>query len=394
MKKILLTSAIIIGLYSCGSDDSNEVAEQETQLTVEQGKQKLEDNSLTFLSKVDEFKNNDGLDEIKEILDVLLLDESSKSIGSKVFSNLNDLELGKIDYIEFNSNAIDEVSLIEDYNAQKGIYQWNSITSEFDKTGESGNIVYKLTYNNKNAEFIVSDFKTETYPLDNEEVPTSLKASLTANSKVIFSQNYSASVDSGKYLPNSIVNVIEICGLTIETTLTNESNRKIKFENGISIDDTNLMSYYVEVIGDFNEIDSYGENISEETSIEDILDSSEFSLSFLDAKITGKVTEPSTIPEGDISTEEAVVLLNENISIDITINNESIAKGEFYTDEYEDGYYDGNGNYVSDTYTEPNIRLLFSDGTTVDFESYFGEGFSSVEGKFDDVIDNYLSKFE
>jgi len=87
-------------------------------------------------------------------------------------------------------------------------------------------------------------------------------------------------------------------------------------------------------------------------------------------------------------------LLNENVLIDITVNDKSVAKGEFYVDEYEEEEYDWNtGNYETKTYTQPNLRLLFSDGTTADFDTYFGEGFSSVEGKFDDVIDNYIAKF-
>lgn len=394
MKKILFASAIILGFYSCGGNDSTESGEELTPLTVEQGKQELEDNSLAFLTEIDNYKNDDALTEIKEIADVLLLETESKSVASKNFNNLIDLQSGKKDIISFNSSTFNDVSLIDDYNAETGIYEWNKSTEEFDKTGDSNNIIYKVSYNNKNAEFIVSNFKTTTFTTDNEEVPTSLKSSLKIDGKEIFSQTYSASVDNGKYLPNSVTNSVKLGELTIATKLINESNKTLKFETSFSIGKTSLMSYYVAASGNFNEIDTKGDNISEDTKIEDILDSSEFSMSFLNAKITGKVTEPSTIPEDDISTEEAVNLLNENVLIDITVNNKSVAKGEFYIDEYEDGYYDWNGNYIEETYTDPNLRLLFSDGTTADFDTYFGQGFSSVEGKFDDVIDSYTAKFE
>lgn len=394
MKKILLATTILLGLYSCGGSDSNEGlenelnpenVEKEEQITIEQGKQKLEDNSLDFLSEVDQFKSDDALTELKEIADILLLDDTGKSIGSKTFKNLNNLQSGKMDFIAFNSIAIDDASLIEDYNSETGIYLWNSTSEEFDKTGESDNIIYKVVYNSKNAELVISDFETATFSLENTEVPTSLKASLKIDSKEIFSHNYNASIDEGKYMPNSVVSIIKIGGLTMETSLTNQSNQTLEFENEISIYESKLMNYYIAFKGDFNEIDSNGDDISDETGVEDILDSSEFSMSFLDAKITGKVSEPSIIPEGDMTTEEVVNMLNENVLIDISISDESIAKGQFYVDEYEDG---------NQIFTEPNLRFLFSDDTTADFEAYFGEGFSSLEGKFDDVIDNYVTKFE
>lgn len=382
MKKILFTSAIILGLFSCGgSDSSDNNGEEIATLTVEQGKQELEDNAITFLAEIDSYKNDNALTEIKDILDALVIDVAGKSIGSKTFNNLSDLQSGKKDIISINSRLFEDLSLIDDYNEQTGIYQWNSATEEFDKTGESINIVYKIAYNNKNAEFVVSDFKTAIFTADNVEVPITAKASLKVNGKEIFSQVYSASVDYGKYLPNSVKNVVTIGGLVITTTLNNNSNKTLDFKHSYSINGTSLMSYSVIVNGNFNEIDTNGDDLSEDTKVEDILDSSEFSMSFLNAKITGKVTEPSIIPEGDITTKEAVKLLNENVFIDIIINDKSVAKGEFYVDE--DEYGD----------SEPNLRLLFSDGTTADFDTYFGEGFSSVEGKFDDVIDNYTSKF-
>lgn len=391
MKKILFTSAIILGLYSCGGSDSAGPGEELTPLTVEQGKQELEDNALGFLTEIDNFKNDDALTEIKEISDVLLIETGGKSIGSKTFTNLIDLQSGKIDLVEFNSKIFGNVGLINDYNSETGIYEWNSLNQDWDKTGDNENIVYKVAYNNKTAEFVVSNFTTQIYALDNEEVPTSLNASLTVGTNEIFSQAYRATIDNGKYLPNSISNDIKIGGLALNTKLTNESNTTLKFETGFSISGKSLMNYYVSIKGNFNEIDTNGENISTNTTYEDILDSSEFSISILNAKITGKVTEPSTIPEGDVTTDEAVKLLNDNVIVDITINDKLIAKGQFYSDEYV--YYDYyTGQDVTET--EPNLRFLFDDGTTADFDTYFGEGFSSIEDKLTEIIDNYIAKFE
>jgi len=168
MKKILFTSAIILGLYSCGSDSADNNGEELTPFTVEQGKLELEDNAIAFLAEIDSYKNDNALTEIEDISDALLIDVAGKSIASKTFNNLSNLQSGKIDIIAFNSSVFEDISLMDDYNEQTGIYQWNSATEEFDKTEESNNIVYKIAYNNKNAEFVVSDFKTVTFTADNE----------------------------------------------------------------------------------------------------------------------------------------------------------------------------------------------------------------------------------
>ncbi|WP_187388255.1 hypothetical protein, partial [Seonamhaeicola marinus] len=119
-------------------------------LTVEEGKQQLEDNSIELLNKVEDFTNNDALNEIIELAEFLSAPNTTKFSGFKAtalnsIDNASSIE-SRNSLIEFNAkqslNLASKANLADDFEAESGVYEWNADIEDFEKTGESDDIIY------------------------------------------------------------------------------------------------------------------------------------------------------------------------------------------------------------------------------------------------------------
>ncbi|GAA3658157.1 hypothetical protein [Flavivirga jejuensis] len=394
-----LLSLILASNISCKSDD--DVSSGITgSLTVEEGKEQLENNSIELLNKIEDFKNDDALNEIIELAEYINGSTTTKSSGFKeiafnTINNVSSMKTENTDIVLFNAKQstaiIAENSLVDDFNEETGVYEWNATTEEFDKTGESDDIIYNISYNDKVAVFSFTDFNTTIAGGDDtEELPTLIKANLKINTTTVFSQDFTASFQDDQLIPLSINNITTIGGFVFTTSYSNNNNTSITQSFEFKIGDTVITSYNFTTNGDFN---------NENANIDDIIDNVAISFQFLDAKLTITATDDNFNTDSELSIDEQIALLNSNIIGELSIDTKSIAKTEFYKDEETQTSYVYNpdtqsGEYVEITEDIINIRFLFEDGTSNDFDTYIEGSFTELEDKFDAVFEAYEDLFE
>src|SRR5690606_18175984 len=139
-------------LISCDSNNDTNNESNES-LSIEDGKNQLEDNSIALLNKIEDFKNDQALNDIIELAEFLSSTNTSKLSGFKktsfnTISNISKTLNNDNDFTTFSAKqAITLISgtpLNDDYNAEKGVYQWNNETDEFEKIGESEDVIYNI----------------------------------------------------------------------------------------------------------------------------------------------------------------------------------------------------------------------------------------------------------
>ncbi|SFC87083.1 hypothetical protein [Algibacter pectinivorans] len=400
--KLLLSSLIIVLSYSCDSNDNEDTNDNNISgnLSVEEGKEQLEDNSIKLLDKIEAFESNDALNEIVELAEFLSTTNSSKPAGftKKVLGTINNvaaLQTESQDPVIFNAKQsvllIKDTPLANDFEEEKGIYLWNSDTEEFDKTGDSDDLIYNINYNGKVAVFSVTDFVTqETSDIDLEEVPTLAKANLKINNTIVFTQSYSGSFESNGLVPNNINNETTLGDFTFSTALNNANDKSLTQTINLKIDDCVIFGFNSNVNGDFSD---------EDAEIDEALDNATVTFQFLDAKFVTSAVDDNFDADSDLTIDEQIDLLNSNVNSELSINNKSIAKSLFYKDQstYTDFVYNSSTeNYEEVEVSEDivNVKFLFEDGTSSDFDTYIDGSFTELEDKFDTVFEAYEKLFE
>jgi hypothetical protein len=142
---------------------------------------------------------------------------------------------------------------------------------------------------------------------------------------------------------------------------------------------------------------------------ESVLDEAKAYFQFMDVRMAGNINfkgyltgmeDVDTEEESAYAAAEANVLNNNvNLAIFYVSNLQKIAETEFYTydETYSYTYQDYNwitGTYetVTEEYNETmlDVRLIFSDGSKSDLETYVNTGFGNLERD----LSNFLSDLE
>ncbi|NJK86595.1 MAG: hypothetical protein HC906_12130 [Bacteroidales bacterium] len=149
----------------------------------------------------------------------------------------------------------------------------------------------------------------------------------------------------------------------------------------------------------------------ENVNVENILQNANAHLILMDVKIAGKVdikklgTEIKDIEDEYESDEELplniekeyvdeiVKAINDYVQLVVvyTDSNDKIAEAEAYTSYVEE--YDDWSEQMESWY-EPNIRFIFSDGTPVDGETYLNDELDSFFDALNDFIDDLNEDYD
>lgn len=401
--KVCLLALILATTYACDSkDDGSDTKGEEItgNLTVEEGKRQLEANSLEILDKVEAFESDSALNEIVELAEFLSVSNSEKPSGFAkriltTISNIAAIQKNDEDPVIFNAKQavmfFRDKPLADDFNEEKGTYLWNSNTEEFDKTGESDDIIYTVNYNSKVAVFSITDFETtETDNEDLDELPTLAEANLKIDNNTVFSQKYAGAFNGNGVIPSTINNETVIGDFSFLTAVTNSDNKVSNQSFSFKIGDAVILGFENKLNGNFGD---------EEADIDVLIDNTTATIQVLDAKIVSTVIDDNFDMDAELSINETVALLNSNISSELSINNNSIAKSLFYKDQdtYTDFEYNPNtGDFDEVEVSEDivNVKFVFEDGTSSDFDTYIDGSFTELEDKLETVFNAYEKLFE
>lgn len=413
MKNLLLLLSLFI--MACGSDsgdsDTDNSDNGSSALSIEETKEGLKNNSISFMDSMDSMNSCSQIDDLTSVLECMDIDEDddrpsdqAKSKKNHFFTSfflnlLNELAQYNLDndVTKLNTALVDittqrgtnDDSLLDDYNSERGTWVWNNSTKEFDKTTNGGNMKFLVDCGGDSVKLEIFDFDTGHFTEDQVEVPTRVQAELSYNNETYMTQNFSASVDDFKYLPNSLSNQTTLGCMGLNVSFQNNDNETFNASSSISIDDSVIFDMAMTANGNFYPIDNNGDDI--DNDIDEILNSLFLSIKVVDAEIrlTGDISG-KVVPGDDSTIQEQVDFLNDNTEVLILLNDAVAANGEFYVDQdtYEE-YNFNTGQYETVTEDVLNLHLVFSDGSTQDLEVYFDDSFNVLEDKLDEILENF-----
>ena len=399
MKKVLLVILMIPLLLACPKTDEKLFYSKES------GKQALEDNMINMLNEIDAFRNDTAITEIEEFAEFMLENEPTSESGKRIASNTvrSACAYGppRDGLSAFSKAQLAVVSqpaenLKAEFDAETGIYIWNSSSQEFDYNAQGSNdeIIFKVTQNNKMAVLTISNFSTITHPSE-EEIPTSLNALLTVDDITLFSQEYSASFDEGKYIPNSVSNTIVLGSMSFTLNASSNSNlSELTMNTDMKLNGKSILSASVKTKGNYVDVNDTGDFDQE---INDLIQTISATYSMLEAEIKIEATAPSDDLE-DLTLDEEIALVNKNLKVSLSVNEIKVADGEFYKKtSLEDvlDYHNETAYQISDARNYKEIELL-NDITELENSIYYNNykiyTFYEVieESVVSSDIDNYI----
>lgn len=350
----------------------------------------------------------------------------------------------------FNEKSLqtDSSSLQFQFNEVVGVYTWNFTTNTWDYSQTGNDIVFNFpsteTGTVNNAVITISYVGTEVnLPFDMEEeytgdVPSSVTMTLAIDgvTKISYSLDCEYSTDG---IPSSVTSLLTVSPYSFEVSAdysTSEVNVKYSLKEGAQI----VLEFNAGVTGDFAAttfenaiiqdssywVDDYsGDTIWDHWTeldpdqADDILHNAHVSFQVFDIKLDGSVNAQDlantlvTIAEnnenGTITDEEAtdqvIDAINDEIFLHVinTETNDIIAILEAYT--YEDTYsyyeyiYNSNtGQYedvlMTGTETQLGFNFIFVDGSSVDADVYFDDGFGSLVDQINDFLEELNAEYD
>lgn len=344
---------------------------------IESDKQKLEDNMLNIYDVVDNYTTNDpAIEEIEKFLEYLdfeinntfeeknsSIEFASKSLrnSTESFENPSRVSATNVTF------GVDESELLNDFENETGIYEWNSTIQEFEFISDSENIVLKALDNDKEYILTISNFDVLIHDSE-EEIPTSLNIDFKVNNTTYYHHIFSAVINSDEYIPNSVSNEITIGDLVFKSQFDNNTtNSKAEGLSFIQIDGTKILEIAFSAQGNFTSLNN-GDDVSGEP-IYNFLNLSTLSFSMDKTTISLLVTPDSNI-DNISDDKEAIDYLNKNVISTLSYDNETIATGRF----------------IEDSNNELNLEMVFEDNTTSTIDVYFGEGFEDIINKLNENL--------
>ncbi|MBO7125455.1 MAG: hypothetical protein J6V74_06390 [Bacteroidales bacterium] len=297
----------------------------------------------------------------------------------------------------------------EEIKENSGLFIWNGEDFEQADVQWENKATYKFPFDDKgenNCEITAEVKFDDNYNNAPKELTTTLKIEGVECLKISFNATY-----SNEY-PTYVKEAFTIDNYSFESVFnrTNSSiSESASFKHGSKI----LLSCSGEAKGDFND-NNIDRIIEEEGDLDNdfyasILGKTAFSAQIMNLKMVASAlpSDLLKIDEGENTQESMQKFADEvnkyiDCSIVNTSNNSKIADVKVFVEKevYEYGTYewdeDGNYQYITKEGEDYDIipKLVFADGSTMDFEDYVEKGFDNVKRSFENLFDDLVKVFE
>lgn len=420
-----------------------------SELSVEENKAAVESSAIEAAKTFDEMKEvsavdaaislgirfdmSDPLDaqpvkksKIKSTLDIIAgIDDGSSSI-SEIFSTMAASE----------ELAEDPESIQDIWEMILGTYTWDPVMEKWDYTANADAIVFNFPATDEgttnNAALTISNYAGVNIvnPLDEDytgDLPASLNMKLEIDGVEVITYTFAA-IYNEDGIPSNIATSLTIEAFTFTVDITNndtEASVSYKFTHN----DELVMEVTAGIDGDFTQenidnnthtvTDTYEDYVWddasqswvwgtvteewEEVDAEEIIQSGHFRFQLFNIAINGtgdikalvdsiKIIQPEGYREDPnynekTAMEDLAVLINNNIviyAVDLEAKTR-IAEVEAYV--YEDSWGGGTDYWI-------DFRLKFGDGSLVDLETYFEEGFEDLIKEINAMISDLNTEYD
>lgn len=399
MKKkfILLSMALLTGFVFTGCKDDADEEVQYANSTVEENKQKIEDEGIAMVEKLDGMKGMAGIKAVLDLEALLSTQEEEASAALRILAPIAGAKKDVLSLSSMRSGLFGLQSLKTAFDSTGGVYTYNATTGKFTRTTISTDqITYifpldssatnngQITINNytyntakiillKGSELLKTlDVKVKkgTTTLMSAEIDaayTSEDLPSSESVKFTFSEGYGFN-QSFSYNSSSV-------GLNMAFTYNGGKIAQASFSTSGNYSFLQLLSLsQVETVEELN----------------DYLKTANTSIQLGNIKLTGNVdytsfynvyaeafpeVEPSFYSKVDMDT--LCFMLNRNASMILMYasENSAIAMSDFYTIEKEKEVYNSTTQqYNTVTKYEPSMKFVFKDSTSLD-KTFINEGF-------------------
>ena len=446
ISKLVLFALVIFSIASCNKDESNLPFSKES---VEENKTVVEDAAISAAQTFDQMKEVSMIDAAVslgirfDMADPLSAQNTKKSKVAVTIDVIAGIEDGSTGINEILSAIAspqelesDPESIQDIWELVIGTYTWNSGIEDWDYTANADAIVFLFPSTDdgasNNASLTISNYTGViiSNPLDEEytgDLPASLNMSMEIDGNEVMSYTFAATYnDEG--VPSSLATDLSMETFVFSIDLTNkdtEASASYKFMHGNDL----VMEMSGGIEGDFTQesIDANTVTITEtreewvwnettyqselvmvqytweEVEIEDIIQSGNFSFQLYNVAINGtgdfkalgdslRILESDDYNEDSMFDEKTAnellaALMNNNLHIYAidTDAKKKIAEVEAYVVEEINGEWD---NYWID------FRLVFGDGSLVDMETYFEEGFENFIKEINAMISDLNTDYD
>lgn len=444
----ILGSLLMISFIACNKDKDGDETDPVfnapfSDNTAEENKENLEQTGVDMMDEITQLEDVQAIEVIIEFIELMDSTLDEESAARQLFEPLETLASVKTgdatpsDVLSaIKSTAEDPVSLPEEWEGIAARYRWNFEGGHFDSTGTAGMLIFEFpglegdetntaVITVSNVTFYEIPDPIEAWPSEDLEavLPSSLQIDLEYNGNSISSFNFNASYTNDG-LPTSINSTLSVdefsfmlsmnhspySSASITSSLKHNNNVLIEIHvagngdwsndnienNRVTHYDTNYIMEYDPIIGwyETDEIDYIDD--WDEVEVEEILNSGNAHLIVMNLKMAGKVNvkslgdiirelEEDEELEDEEATEQLVEALNTHVTLVVVYKdtNEKIADLEFYKlyDEEEEDYY-------------MDVRFIFADGSKVDAETYFEEGFDDLVDALNDFITELNDEYD
>jgi hypothetical protein len=290
--------------------------------------------------------------------------------------------------------AGDPVSIIDEFNAQTGVYDYNFTTGKFDSTSGSPKIIINFpasqaTKNSlkRDGQLIIDAPTTLNGPFTYgdqtvQELPTSFGYNLKVNDVTTASYSFIASYNT-EGIPTSISNIVTVGSFSFNISAT-YSTTASSVGYSIKHSDLVLLAMGGDVSGNFDKA-----NI-DTAEVQNVISNANAYIQIMNIKAKGIINFSDLYSKANniqkdvdnkvISSDEGVIrmvnLLNADaiLMIVYTDTNDTIAQSQFYVKEVTDVDYLGN----TITKKELDVQLIFADQSKNSLDVYVKEGFDGL----------------
>jgi len=406
-------AASVLLLSSCKKD---EVVPTPTPTTVsntpEQDKAALQQMGIDLVKDMEASKNMDGVHVIESLSNCTSqADPFDGLISFSPILVLNAIGSESLKTIEKSLKGSDGQTFFSSYEDVKGTYTWSN--GEWIKT-TANNVVLVFPSikdgSNNDATLTISATEYTGILMDAEmegNTPSSISMILAVAGKGnLMNFSFSSQFNSNGE-PSKISSSITMAPYAFNFDFNNTGS-KLSKSFSFSKSSANLATIYLEANGTFSKssIESFidSEDIND---LKNIVTNVSGYIQVKDVKLTGSANVADGITfinsnggQEDIDENDFIALMNNNANFNLKYasSGQLIANTEWYltTNTYTNYEWNDNTQQWDEVdYQEqsPNIRLVFSDGSKSDLETYFGSGFDTFindfEAFFNDLDDAY-----
>lgn len=433
--KILMV-ALSVGLIftSCKKEEDGFPKKEPkfSKLSPEEHKKNLESSAITLMNETQGLLDVKAALAAENMLSIsggsMFKKELTKNMFVQILATLNDGNQGlNIDKVLKNQKG----EIQDGFDDIAGVYSWNSSAEEFDFE-ESNDLVVKFPFSSTSTSNDCEMSMTlQTVAVNGEitgmeEMPSNVTCKLKIQGKEEASYILTAKYDT-KGLPTEFKSTLNVSSYKWQYSL-NKSNSSLSVDFLYAHGSKTLVNYGGQVGGNlnFDDIKAFAESLEDMEDYEagtltdggTYVQNIKMYFQVVDIKLIETANTKALLAaldpiivkadNGDYTddelTEKVVPVLNSNVNLYLMYVEDfrKIADAQFFVDVDEHTYYDniynestGESTFgeVTETRKQPNVQLVFKDGSKSTFDAYFEKGFEDLEKEMEQMAQEFENTF-